>query len=186
MFLDIAVGILLSLGIGEIYFEQTPYWFVILGIIFSLLSDIDGVLWLVQPKVRSAWYKIHRSYTGYPLLYVVPSFLTFLFFGKEIGVLFTLCVFMHHLHDTFFIGWGVMWFWPFSKRKYKFFPDRNGSVTSMFMISWLPEEEEKIVAWSGGHNDRWVKRYFLRPNIVAYTEYGSLMVALAVLTYIYL
>lgn len=185
MFLDIAVGILFALGIGELYFEQTPYWFVILGVVFSLLPDIDGVLWLLRPKVRSVWYTMHRKYTGYPLLYIIPAIFVFIIFGKEIGLLFSVCIFMHHLHDTFFIGWGVMWFWPFSKRKYKFFPDKDGSVTSTFMISWLPEEEGKIVRWSGGHNDGWIKRYFLRPNIVAYTEYGGLITASTVLFFYY-
>ncbi len=181
MFLDIAFGIVAGLGIGSFFFESVPMWFVLLGILFALLPDIDGVVWLLKPSVRKGWYKIHRTYTGYPLLYIPLSIIIFVLFGKSIGILFSLCVLYHHIHDTFFLGWGVMWLWPFSKRKWKCFPDQNGSISRIPVISWLPEEEEKVQEWSGGHDDGWIKRYYFRPNIIAYLEYGSFIIALILL-----
>lgn len=173
MFLDIAFGIMASLGIGGFFFETVPYWYVILGVFFVLLPDVDGLVWLFIPSVRKKWHEIHRTYTGYPLLYIPLGIIIFVLFGKAIGLLFVFCIVFHHIHDTFFLGWGVMWLWPFSKRKWKFFPDRNGYITSTPIISWLPNEEEKIKQWSGGHDDGWIKKYYMRPNLIAYLEYGA-------------
>jgi len=119
-------------------------------------------------------------------VYVPIAVLIFLIFGPSIGILYTVCILWHHIHDTFFLGWGVMWFWPFSKKKWKFFPDRNGSITSIPVISWLPDEEEKVRKWSGGHDDGWIKRYYLRQNLIAYIEYGGICVALIILLLYYL
>jgi len=64
MFLDIAVGIFVGLGIGSLFFEIVPYWYIILGIVFALIPDIDGVVWILKPTIRKEWYKIHRTFTG--------------------------------------------------------------------------------------------------------------------------
>lgn len=177
MFLDIAFGICASLGIGSFFFETVPYWYVILGVVFTLLPDIDGLVWILKPSVRQKWNKIHRTYTGYPLLYIPIGIIIFIVFGKVIGILFAVCILLHHIHDTFFLGWGVMWLWPFSKRKWKAFPDKDGYITKIPITSWLPEEEENFRKWSGGHDDEWLKRYYLRPNLIAYIEYGGLLIA---------
>ncbi len=177
MFLDIAIGIFAGLSVGSFYFETVPYWFVILGILFALLPDIDGALWILKPSVRKEWYKTHRTYTGYPFLYIPIAVIVFVVFGKPIGILFSVCILWHHIHDTFFLGWGVMWLWPFSKRKWKFFPDKDGKISFVPIISWLPHQEEKIRQWSGGHDEGWIKRYYLQPNFIAYLEYGTLIVA---------
>lgn len=177
MFLDIAFGIFASLGIGSLFFETVPYWYVVLGVFFVLLPDIDGIVWLSKPSIRKDWSKIHRTYTGYPLLYIPLIFIIFLLFENAVGFLFLSCILFHHIHDTFFLGWGVMWLWPFSKRKWKFFPDKDGSITKVLIKSWMPNEEEKFREWSGGHDDGWIKRYYLRPNFIAYLEYGTLLVS---------
>jgi hypothetical protein len=61
------------------------------------------------------------------------------------------------------------------------FPDKDGVITKIPLVSWLPDEEEKFRKWSGGHNDGWVVRYYLRPNFIAYVEYGSLLLSFIVL-----
>jgi len=79
-----------------------------------------------------------------------------------------------------------MWLWPFSKRKWKAFPDKDGNITKIPIVSWLPHEEEKFRKWSGGHNDGWIKRFYLRPNLISYIEYGAICVALTTLILYYL
>lgn len=177
MFLDIAAGIFAGLGIGTFFFETVPYWYVVLGIVFALFPDIDGFVWLIKSSVRKKWYKTHRIYTGYPLLYIPLVIIIFTVFGKAVGVLFSICILWHHVHDTFFLGWGVMWLWPFSKRKWKAFPDKDRSISKIPLVSWLPHAEEGIRKWSGGHDGDWIRRYYLRPNLISYLEYGSLLAA---------
>lgn len=184
--LDIALGILVSIFIGNFYFAEAPAWFIFLGVIFALLPDIDILLYFFNKKVRKNWSYIHRSYVGYPLVYIPLSVFVYLIFGESIGLLFFILTFLHNLHDTFFIGWGVMWFWPFSKRKYKFFPDRNGVITTIPVISWLPNEEEKVRNWSNGTNkqqENWVKHYYFRFNILSITEWGMFLISLFILSY---
>ena len=86
------------------------------------------------------------------------------------------------IHDTFFLGWGIKWSWPISLRSYKFFPDKDGKITSKFFLSWMPEEEAKIKGEYGTHA-HWIKDFFFTINIVSISEYCIFIISLIVLYY---
>jgi hypothetical protein len=185
MILDIAIGILLGT-----YFnggESINYLLIIMAVLFCLLPDIDIFYFLYQKYIKKTGIIDHRSWTHYPIVYLPIYFLIMsleLFFttSHTISSIFALAIVWHFVHDTLFIGWGVMWGFPFSKRKYKIFPDRNGKVTSKVLLSWLPEEEADIIKWSGGSLDGWLRHYYFKFNIVSALEYG---VFVLVLVYVY-
>jgi hypothetical protein len=92
--------------------------------------------------------------------------------------LYGLGVLAHLIHDTIGLGWGVAWLWPLSERKIIFFPVARMKTYGWFM-SFTPEEELKLSY--DYHNPNWLRHYYLRPNPVAYIEYGTFIIALIVL-----
>ncbi|CAN5751626.1 hypothetical protein BH11PAT2_BH11PAT2_01710 [soil metagenome] len=167
--LDIGIGIVLSLGVAEIFHVPASALFILFGIGSALLPDIDIVTMLF-----GSWK--HRTHTHYPIVYIPLAVLVFIFLGPAYGVLFMLGVYAHLIHDTFGIGWGIAWLWPFSQRKFLLFPDGARRKTLGTVASWLPEEEPSLKAT--GSNSNWVRDFYFRPNLLAYIEYGTLFVAL--------
>jgi len=181
MILDIAIGIILGA-----YFnisESINYYLILLAIVFCLLPDTDIFYYLYKKYIKKLDVIYHRSWTHYPIIYILVYFIILYIenifnIRYNISTLFLLSIVWHFIHDTLFIGWGVMWAWPFSKRKYKIFPDRNGKITSKLLLSWLPKEEKDIIAWSGGAQEHWIKHYYFRLNIVSILEYGTFIFAI--------
>jgi hypothetical protein len=152
--LDIGIGILLALGVAELTGTHATPALIAFGIASALLPDID----ILTIPLFKKWY--HRTHTHFPIIYVPLAMLAFVFLPLPWALLFTLGVYAHLIHDTFGIGWGIAWLWPFSKRKFLFLaPKRN-----------LPPQ---------GMN--WMTYYYLRPNPLAYLEYGALLIALVTL-----
>lgn len=177
--LDIGAGILISLFVSDLYgFEATPL-FILLGIIFALLPDID-MLWYLLRKPTS---HDHRVFTHYPLLYIPLTIFVYLIFGSIYGTLFALCIAMHLIHDTVGLGWGISWLAPFSLRKFRFLSP-TGSTTGgwEFFRTWIPKEEFELVERQ--QDNSWVKNYYLRPNIIGFVEYGVCIGSIIVL-YLY-
>lgn len=175
--LDIGVGILLSIGVAEAFGVPLTPWLVVFGIASALLPDIDigTLLW-------GKWK--HRTVTHFPLAYVLPAMLVYVLAGPVYGTLFALGVLAHFIHDTFGIGWGIAWGYPFSTRKFLFFPGKEREPFMGRFASWLPEEEPALRAAEAampGSGEHWMKRYYFRPNLLAYIEYGTLIIALAAL-----
>src|ERR1043166_1457460 len=109
MFLDLGVGILAGLLLKE------PVW---LGIIFSLLPDIDALVNLAQFKsTRFAYH--HRDLLHKPMVFAVLGVGLYLF-NSTLGALFLLCSLAHFVHDSIGIGWGVQWLWPFNTDHFSF------------------------------------------------------------------
>ncbi len=170
--LDIAMGIVLSLGVAEFFNVEVTWWFIVLGIVFALVPDIDIVPWFSRTKYD------HRSYSHYPIIYVPITALVWVFVGPIYAVLFGLATLAHVIHDTMGIGWGISWAWPFTKRRF-LFPEKGRRVRHGFFMTWLPEAE--VTMASEHHDPAWVKHYYLRPNPIAYVEYGALLFSLAIL-----
>ncbi len=180
MILDIAIGLILGTYFSTA--EGLNYIFVVLVIVFCLLPDTDIFYFLFKKYVIKVDIIDHRSWIHYPIIYfpiylLIFSIESFSNLNHQISTIFGLAIVWHFLHDTLFIGWGVMWGWPFSKRKYKIFPDKDGQVTSKLLLSWLPEDEERIIKWSGGSKDGWLRHYYLKFNIVSILEYGGFLAA---------
>ncbi len=185
MILDIAIGLILGT-----YFnvsENINYYLILLAIVFCLLPDVDIFDYLYKKYIKKLDVIDHRSWTHYPIVYVPVYFIILCIenvfnIKYSISTLFLLSIVWHFIHDTLFIGWGVMWGWPFSKRKYKIFPDRDGKVTSRLLLTWFLEEEDKIIKWSGRSEGGWLRQYYFKFNIVSMIEYG---VFLSAILYVY-
>ncbi len=177
MFLDIGVGIFLTFLTGNIFnFEPSVIHFA-LGVFFALLPDIDMLL-LALPKewrVRR-FLGGHRGIVHRPIVYFALAPIVFALFGKVIGTMFVIGTFYHLFHDTVVLGWGIKWLWPFSQRSFRFFPDRDGKITNKFFITWLPKDEERMMAEYGSPN--WVKDFYLTINPISIVEYSVFIVAL--------
>jgi LexA-binding, inner membrane-associated putative hydrolase len=170
--LDIGVGILLSLFVAHTFGFHATLFFLLIGIFFILLPDID-----IIPIFQHTDYD-HRSITHYPALYILLALLVYFSAGPVYAMLFVVCIVAHFLHDTIGIGWGIAWAWPFSNRKF-LFPEKGRRQEYGFFMTWFPHEEEVMAKrW---HDPHWAYTYYLRPNPIAYVEYSVLLLSILVL-----
>lgn len=183
MFLDIGAGILLSILVGTIFNIDISAFWIISGILFALLPDIDMVSYFIKTRILKKPVDDHRSFTHYPIVYLPLIIATYFIVGAPYSVLFALCVYFHFIHDTLWLGWGISWFWPITSRKFKFFPDKHGKISSQFLMTWTKEEEEKL--FKKYHNPNWIRDFYFRPNIVAYVEYSVFVIALILLVKVF-
>lgn len=167
--LDIGVGILLSLIVSHIFGVEPTAVFVVCGVLFALLPDID----ILPPLARVSYD--HRSFLHYPAVYVPFMVAIYFWAGPLWGTLFTLAIVLHFIHDTIGLGWGVAWLWPLTPRKF-LFPGEERKADFGFFMTWLPEQEPALGAKY--HKPNWLQEYYLRPNAVAYIEYGMLLVGI--------
>lgn len=175
MFLDIALAIFSAYGVSHLFDSQFSPLLVFLSLIFIFIPDID-VLW---PSFSRRFLKRHvvnhRTFWHYPLVHVCIG-IALATFSLPLGALYVVTTLLHFVHDTFFLGWGVVWFWPFKETRYKYFPDRYGKITSIPLVTWEKEEEVELV--KKYNNKNWIRDFYLRPNIVAYIEYAALVSSL--------
>jgi len=89
---------------------------------------------------------------------------------------------LHFAHDSVGIGWGIQWLYPFSKKFYKFFSDETNELSTRFMISRTPEEQQIAVKKYG--RDDWIKYYYFRPTPISVVEYSAFIISIIVLVLI--
>lgn len=182
--LDLAMGIFLSLGLSRLFGVELTGLIVTVGIAAALLPDVDVILLVLFPPIKKIIGE-HRSALHYPLLYVPLVAVVWIMFGTFWAILIGLGVLWHFIHDTMFLGWGLAWLAPFSKRKWKLFPVHGTSIHwREGLVSWLPSEEPALrKAWQSADWDEWtwIKVFYLRPHFVGLHEYILLIIALALL-----
>ncbi|MEK7078361.1 MAG: metal-dependent hydrolase [Patescibacteria group bacterium] len=180
MFLDIGVGIFVSIFLSRIFEINLSYWFITGGILFSLLPDLDVFVELAKRgKVGGQVQGHHRELTHFPLTYLPVFILVYFIFGKIWLGLFGWCVFLHFLHDSVGMGWGIKWWWPFSNKAYKFFSEKDGSFSNNFMVSWRPQELKETIARHG--DDHWLKNFYFKLHPIAVFEFSVFVLAVIVL-----
>ncbi len=97
MFLDIATGILLSIGANWYFGTELTFWLILLGVVFVLFPDIDFLIEMVRHgNVGGKVIREHREITHFPLIYVPLIVLAFLFLGTIWAVFFGLTIFLHY------------------------------------------------------------------------------------------
>lgn len=180
MFLDIGVGIFVSIFLSHIFKTDLSPWFITGGVLFSLLPDVDLFAELAQRgRIGGRVQGHHRELTHFPLTYLPALVLVYFIFGKIWSLLFGLCVFLHFLHDSVGMGWGIKWWWPFSNKSYKFFSEKNGNFSTNFLVSWQPRELKETITRYG--DDHWFKNYYLKPHPIAIFEFIIFILAILVL-----
>ena len=80
MFMDIGIGILLSIGASDFFDVPLTPALLALGLASALLPDID-MLWFGINRLRGSRQQDHRSFTHYPLLYVPAIGALYALFG---------------------------------------------------------------------------------------------------------
>lgn len=117
MFLDIGIGILLSIWTSGFFRANLTSALLCWGIIFVLVPDLDFVVELIRHgRVGGKVIGEHRELGHFPFLYVPVILIVFAIFGAQYGVLLSFGLLAHFLHDSVGIGWGIQWFWPVSKK----------------------------------------------------------------------
>ncbi|TAK96310.1 metal-dependent hydrolase [Patescibacteria group bacterium] len=178
MFLDIGVGILSAMFVSWHFDIPLTFWLVSAGIMFALLPDIDFVFYFFETD-KITGYK-HRNLIHNPLLFVpAGAILIGLLFGEIFAVLFTIASFLHFVNDSFGIGRGVRWLYPFSKNGYAF-----GYLHSRQLKwgLWKPVfifDEKYIREFDEIHGDRdWIKNIYFQPHIFSIFEYVIFIVSI--------
>lgn len=183
MILDIAIGILLSIGVSSFFHMELTWFFVSTGIIFALLPDVD-FLWMAlsKKKINGITYK-HRKGLHYPLIFIPIGAILISLFNKEYSMLFSLAALWHFIHDSAIISWGVQWFWPFSNKYFSFFRKSIGGekqgLAFRVLYIWSPEEVKEM---SNKYGDpEWIKNLYLKFNLILFIEIIFLFFALVIL-----
>jgi hypothetical protein len=178
--LDVGVGIFLGLFVPPLFGEPVTVWLIAVGIAAALLPDIDMVPFVLKGQKTTD----HRSWTHYPAVYIVLTAAAYVWVGPLYATLFALGVYLHLIHDTIGLGWGIAWLWPLSPRRFRFLCP-TGPDTGMWELysSWLPAEQPAHE--EAEYDSHWVRNYYFRLNPIGVTEYGSLMVALTALYFFF-
>ena len=179
--LDIGVGIFLAIIGAKVFHVALTWTLVLWSIGFALLPDIDVFPELIVRRGKLGGKEIgwHRELTHFPILYIIPAILVFIFAGPLWGCLFTLGVFLHLLHDSIGMGWGIKWIWPFNKNSYKFFSNKQNGMSQKFLIHWTPEELPNAVREYGDPD--WIKHYYFELHPIVVVEIVALLISLTVL-----
>jgi hypothetical protein len=159
MFFDIGIGILLAIFGTSVLGLSWNGLFISMCIVFALVPDID-MLSLASKKL-DRFFGGHRGWMHYPVIHILPLILIGLLFGWQWGILFGLGVFIHLIHDTFWIGSGIKWLWPYSKKSYTYF------------------SQEYVVK----PGDGWIRAFYFRWNRVTIIEWGVFVAAVIIALY---
>lgn len=180
MFLDIGLGIIFALifhqsfnlGIGYLLF-----W----GILFSLLPDLDFIIYKILKIEADKGYK-HRDLFHYPLIYLSIGTLLAYLFSKPLAWLFLAVSFLHFAHDSIAYGRGIKWLFPFKKEGYAFFylfsrVNKRGLWKAIFVF-----DEKAIEKFDIEHGDEdWIKNIFYKLHPIAIIEFLVFFIALILL-----
>ncbi len=175
--LDIGLGIFALLLVSRAVGLPVDGWTVALAAGFALLPDLDFIVRAIRRGI-DAFSHEHRDLFHNPLVLIPAGFLAVRIFNADLACLYALCVFLHFLHDSIGMGWGVRWWYPFSGRYYKFFSDARGKPAARFLMSWSPEEQRKAAIVFG--DPEWL-RHYLSPSrelLIELTVFASAVAAL--------
>ncbi len=116
----LATGYFLSRLLGW-YLQVDNTWYFIIGTLLGALPDLDSLYYLFfkrkKLKLDPSFHKHRQTFLHAPIFHLVVSVVIILI-NFNYGLLYFVCVFSHLLLDTFFIGEGIPWLWPFSKNLY--------------------------------------------------------------------
>jgi hypothetical protein len=185
MFLDIGIGILSSLFVGWILNFETSIFFILGGILLTILPDCDFLyFWLARKrdKDRDTDYK-HRDLFHYPLIYL--PFGTAVFYilgGKEWVILFLLCSFLHFIHDSIAVGWGIKWFFPFFQNNFAFFYLYSCKIKTGLRKLVFSFDENTLKQYVNEHGDKdWITNIYYKWHPIAIIEFSVFLLSLLVL-----
>jgi hypothetical protein len=149
-------GIIVTILCCYIFKTDLVWYYIIFGVSLSLLPDLDALPELFKNgrvAAHAGNTHDHRDGLHYPLIvvpvsFVLPYFLNGPFWAFMIGF----NIFLHFAIDSFGLGWGVKWLYPFTNKNYKF----DFQSTSL-LKSWDPETLTEMIHHHGDPN--WFSKY---------------------------
>lgn len=184
MFLDIGVGIFLSILISWFFQIDLTFVLIFVSVIFVLFPDLDFLVEFIKHgSVGGKVIREHRELIHFPFLYIFIVIFILIVLGVMWAMLFSFALLAHFLHDSIGIGWGIKWFWPFSKKSYKFFSEKDGKFSSRLVVSWSEEELKEVVNKYGDPN--WIKNIYLSLSLISVVEFIFFLISIFAL-YFYL
>jgi len=104
--------------------KPIPLEYNVMLILFSMIPDGDYIINFLMQKIEGKKYKVplnHHSWPSHwPIVYV-PLLIVALVTMSPFFLLGISAIYLHLFMDLFFDSDGMMLFYPFSKKKYKFF-----------------------------------------------------------------
>ncbi len=184
MLLDIILGIVVAIATTETLGVAMSWWHLAAGITFALMPDLD-FLWHFFKKREIAAHagnpEDHRDGLHYPLMYLSTGFAMIGMFSSSFAIMFLFASFLHFVHDSVGIGWGVKWGWPFSQKNYKLFCEKDGTFSRRFLVSWEPSDMREVIIQEGDSD--WIQNLFLCPlwRAVTFREVPSIALTILLL-----
>ena len=179
--LDIAFGIFGAMITARLTGLPLNWQLVFVGVLFSLLPDVDfAVYFFSKPKI-DAFSHEHRDILHKPIPYIVVGFCILVFWSPAIAWLFVAMSLWHFLHDSIPEGggWGIAWLYSFSKKYYKFFSGADGKFSARHLVaSWTYQEQRKAAAQFGDPN--WARHYLHKEFIFEILVFAIALAALIV------
>lgn len=185
MFFDIGAGILSSIFISFLFKLPLNTSFLIGGVVFALLPDLDSIFNL-NKRSGAIYAHKHRDAIHYPLLYIPLGMTMISFFNSTWSVLFGLCSLIHFIHDSIGIGWGIQWLFPFSKNHYAFAylyqPKGKEKLPNKFIYNWKHTDVDALAEKYG--DNEWFGNIYLKWHPYAVIELLVFIFSLIIL-YLY-
>lgn len=171
---DAGLGVLSAIFICWIFGVYVNATYLLVGIIFAYIPDLDWALdkhfWKTGSVAAYAANPYdHREGLHKPLLFAVVLSAWGLFLPSPAPHIALTAVMMHFLHDTTGTGWGMPWLWPLSKRRFKFFSTKENVLSlRSFFTSWAYKDLPQYITNYGRGN--WKSYYYTSWTSVAIVE----------------
>lgn len=159
MIIDILIGLLVGLILSQTYLHIS---IVVCSVVFSLLPDLDFLIWHTFNPIDRFSHK-HRRILHLPIIYIVLGLVVIRLVNVDsiFYVSFIILSLFHFIHDTFSLGFGVQWLFPFSRRQY-FLNDSVPTSKSIFR-KFHSDMPKNIDAHADMHGDNnWAKKSFFK------------------------
>lgn len=156
MILDIIIGSIIGLFISVFYDYQ--FSIILFSIFFSILPDLDFLFYHSIYPINRFSHK-HRRLFHLPLLYIFLGIFILKIINADLPlyISFITISLYHFLHDTFSLGFGIQWLYPFTKKHFLFNKEINTSKKVFWKIhSDIPENIDKHADIYG--DDNWLKK----------------------------
>ena len=186
MFLDIAIGALLGIGVSIVSNTHLSLSLISGGVFFALLPDTDFIIHRFWRQLPPRFDYLHRDILHKPLLYIpLGAGVVWWVSGgsDEWTLLFVSASLWHFVHDSTGVGFGVKWLWPFSSLLYGFRHQGLARCIGLQKPPWFCGVDQKqvdaYVHSQGSKGDSWIRETYGKFTSTAVGEYG--IIALIIL-----
>ncbi len=169
MLADIGLGIFVALIAVKIFGVDISIQLVGISVLFALLPDADFIVHAIaHRRVGGKYAHTHRDLFHYPLAYLLIGGMIVAYFGTLWFFVFMSASLAHFMHDSIGIGWGIKWFYPFSKKTVKLFSTKEGDLSMRASTTWTERELEKVAEEKG--NEHWIRDIYFRWHPIGVIE----------------